>query len=148
MHPAYRIDLAHKFVALSWNEFPAMERLRDVVREAVADPEFRPGMNFLWDRSPGQESPASTEYLCDALYYLQVLAERIGPHSWAIIAHSEADFGKARLLEARSDSIKVTVRAFKCSGDAEEWLRNPVRYEGNILQYLRWNPMLLAPLIA
>ena len=80
--------------------------------------------------------PASTEYLGDALYYLQVLAERIGPHSWAIVAHSEADFGKARMLEARSDSIKVTVRAFKFSRDAEEWLRNPVRYEGNIPQLL------------
>ena len=125
-----------------------MERLRDVVREAVADPEFRPGMNFLWDRNPGQESPASTEYLGDALYYLQVLAERIGPHSWAIVAHCEADFGKGRMLEARSDSIKVTVRAFKSSRDAEEWLRNPVRYEGNITQLLAWSPKLLAPLIA
>ena len=129
MHPVYRIDIARRIVVLYWSEFPSMAQLRETVEEAVTDPEFRPGMNFLWDRKPGEANKATTEYMRTALYYLQVLAEQVGPHSWAIVAHSEVDFGKARMVESLSDGTKVTVRAFRSAGDAEEWLRNPVRFE-------------------
>jgi hypothetical protein len=146
MHPVYRIDVARRFVTLYWSEFPSAARLREVVEEAVADSEFRPGMNFLWNRKPGPAKPASTEYLREMLYFLQMLAERVGPHSWAIVGHNPADFGKARVLEAISDGTKVTIRAFKSAGDAEEWLRNPVRYEGNIVHFPARIPSLMGPL--
>ena len=129
MHSVYRIDASRRLVTLYWNEFPSIEQLKEVVQEAISDSEFKPGMNFLWDRKPGLANPASGEYLRDALYFLQILAEHIGPHSWAIVGHNEADFGKARVLEAKSDGTKVTIRAFRSAGDAEEWLRNPVPYE-------------------
>ena len=148
MHPVYRIDVARRFVTLYWSEFPPMAQLRAVVEEAVADSEFKPGMNFLWDRKPGLANPASIEYLRDALYYLQMLAERVGAHSWAIVAHNPADFGRARMLEAMSEGTKVTIRAFKSSGDAEEWLRNPVRYEENIVDFPASGPSLMGPLFA
>jgi len=129
MQSVYRIDVARRLVTLYWNEFPSIEQLKEVVLEAVADSEFKPGMNFLWDRKPGLANPASRVYLRDAIYFLQILAERIGPHSWAIVGHNEADFGNARVLEAKSDGTKVTIRAFRSAGDAEEWLRNPVPYD-------------------
>jgi hypothetical protein len=129
MHSVYRIDASRRLVTLYWNEFPSIEQLKEVVLAAVADSEFKPEMNFLWDRRPGLANPASGEYLRDALHFLQVLAEQIGPHSWAIVGHNEADFGKARVLEAKSDGTKVAIRAFRSAGDAEEWLRNPVPYE-------------------
>src|SRR6266852_609419 len=99
-----------------------LAKARNVVLAAVADSEFTPGMNFLWDRKPGLANPASAVYLRDALYFLHVLAEQIGPHSWASVCHNESDFGKARVLEAKSDGTKVTIRAFRSAGDAEEWL--------------------------
>ena len=129
MHSVYRIDIARNLVTLNWTEFPSMARLREVVEDAITDPEFRQGMNFLWDRKPGEPNPATKEYITESLYYLQVLAEQIGPHSWAIVAHNDADFGKARMLETMSNGSKVIIRAFQSRGDAEEWLRNPVRYE-------------------
>ena len=135
MQSVYRIDVARRLVTLYWNEFPSIEQLKEVVLEAVADSEFKPGMNFLWDRKPGLANPASRVYLRDALYFLQILAERIGPHSWAIVGHNEADFGKARVLEAKSDGTKVTIRAFRSAGDAEEWLRNPVPYEPFVVHF-------------
>lgn len=135
MHSVYRIDGARRFVTLYWSEFPSIGQLKDSVLEAVADSKFRPGMNFLWDRKPGLANPASGEYLRDALYFLEVLAERIGAHSWAIVGHNEADFGTARVLEAKSDGTKVTIRAFRSAGDAEEWLRNPVPYEPFVVHF-------------
>jgi hypothetical protein len=135
MHPVHRIDVARKVVMLYWSEFPSVAQLKEVIEEVVADPEFKPGMSFLWDRKPGDANTATREYLREMLLFLQGLAERIGPHSWAIVAHHESDFGKARILEAMSDSSKVTIRAFQSAGDAEEWLRNPVQYEPIVVHF-------------
>jgi hypothetical protein len=128
MHAVYRIDVSRRLVVLYWGEFPTIGELKEVVLKVVADSEFRSGMNFLWDRKPGLTNSASATYLRDAFSFLQILAEQIGPHSWGIVGHNEADFGKARVLEAMSDGTEVTIRAFRSAGDAEEWLRNPVPY--------------------
>jgi len=148
MHPVYRIDVARKVVALNWTEFPSLARLREVVEEVVTDPEFKPGMSFLWDRKPGEPNKATKEYISEALYYLQVLAEQIGPHSWALVAHNEGDFGKARMLETMSDGSKVIIRAFQSRGDAEEWLRNPVRYEPMTVHFPARNSLWIHPRLA
>ena len=145
MHPVQRIDVARNLVTLYWSEFPSLAQLKEVIEQVVADPDFRPGMNFLWDRKPGAVNTATREYLRDALYWLQALAERIGPHSWAIVAHHESDFGKARMLEAMSDGTKVTVRAFESAGDAEEWLRNPVRFEPIVVHFPARTPTSFHP---
>jgi len=145
MHPVYRIDAARKLVTLYWNEFPTLARLREVVEEAIADSEFHPGMNFLWDRKPNDPNTANIEYLREALYYLQVMAEDIGPHAWAIVTHNPSDYGRARMLEAMSDQGKVTIRAFHSRGDAEEWLRNPVRFEPQIVHFPARHPPLMHP---
>jgi len=145
MHPVYRIDVARKLVTLYWDEFPTMARLREVVEDAIANPEFHPGMNFLWDRKPGNPNTANVEYLREAVYYLQVMAEEIGPHAWAIVAHTPADYGKGRMLEAMTDEGKVTIRAFQSRGDAEEWLRNPVRYDLQTVHFPARNSSSLHP---
>jgi hypothetical protein len=148
MDPVYRIDVAHNFVSLYWDEFPTLAHLREVVETATADPEFHPGMNFLWDRKPGTPNNASVEYLREAVYFLQVLAEQIGKHAWAIVTHAAADFGKARMIEAMTDQSGVIVRAFQSRGDAEEWLRNPVRFEPEIVHFPARNSSLLHPRFA
>ena len=145
MHPVYRIDPKRNLVSLYWKDFPSKAQLRQVVENAIADPEFRTGMNFLWDRRPGESSTASVDYLREAMYYLQILADQIGPHAWAIVAHNQADFGKARMLETMSDQTKVTIRAFQSCGDAEEWLRNPVRYEPIVVHFPARSPSLMHP---
>jgi hypothetical protein len=145
MNPVFRIDVPRKLVTLYWSEFPTMAHLREVVEEAISDPEFRPGMNFLWDRKPGEPNTATIEYLREAVYYLQVMAEQIGPHAWAIVAHSDVDFGKGRMLEAMTDQGKVTIRAFQSRGDAEEWLRNPVRYDPEIVHFPARSSSLMFP---
>ncbi len=148
MQPVYRIYAERNLVSLYWNDFPSLGQLRQVVEEAVADPEFRAGMNFLWDRHPGESSSADVNYLREASYYLQILAEQIGPHAWAIVAHNQADFGKARMMETMSDQTKVTIRAFQSCGDAEEWLRNPVRYEPIVVHFPARSPSLMHPGLA
>jgi hypothetical protein len=145
MNPVYSIDTRRKLVVMYWNEFPSMAQLRKVVEEAIADPEFAQGMNFLWDRRPGAPNTADVEYIRDAVYYVQLLAEQIGPHAWAIIAHNAADFGKARMLETMSDQSKVVIRAFQSRGDAEEWLRNPVRFDPIVVHFPARSPSLGHP---
>jgi hypothetical protein len=132
MKQVYQIDVTRALVKLCWSEFPSLPLLKKVVEAAVADSEFRPGMNFLWDRNPGRANPATAEFLREILYFLQALAERIGAHAWGVVAHNPTDFGKSRMLESMSDGTKVTIRAFKSAGDAEEWLRNPVRYDPSV----------------
>lgn len=145
MDPVYRIDVARNFVLLYWDRFPTLARLREVVENAVADPEFNAGMNFLWDREPGTPNDATVEWLREAVYFLQLLGEQVGNHAWAIVAHNASDFGKARMIEALTDQGKVTVRAFQSRGDAEEWLRHPVRFEPEIVHFPARSPSLLRP---
>ena len=135
MDPVYTIDAGRRFVSLYWDEFPTLAQLREVVEQAVADSEFAAGMNFIWDRKPGTPNTANVDYLREAVYYLQVLADKIGNHAWAIVTHNASDFGKARMIEAMTDQGKVTVRAFQSRGDAEEWLRHPVRFEPEIVHF-------------
>jgi hypothetical protein len=145
MSSEYRIDTARKVVSFYWNEPPSLARVREVVEEAIADPEFHPGMNFLWDRKPGRPSDADIDYLREAVFFLHVMAEDIGPHAWAIVTHTPSDYGKARMMEAMTDQGKVIVRAFQSRGDAEEWLRNPVRYEPQIVHFPARSPSMMHP---
>lgn len=144
MQPVYRIDAAHKLVRMYWDDFPSVTQLKEAVLDIIHDAEFEPGMSFLWDRKPGLPNPATIEYLREAVYFLEILAGRVGHHAWAIVAHSPGDFGKARMLEAMSDRTDVIVRAFQSSGDAEEWLRNPVRYDA-VVHFPARNASLLSP---
>ena len=148
MDPVYSIDAGRRFVSLYWDEFPSLAQLREVVENAVADPEFRAGMNFLWDRRPGSPNTATVEYLRDAVYYLQMLGERVGDHAWAIVTHNASDFGKARMIEAMTDQGRVIVRAFQSRDDAEEWLRHPVRFEPEIVHFPARSPLVIHPRFA
>ena len=65
-----------------------------------------------------------------------------------MVGHHEADFGKGRMMEAMSDGTKVTIRAFKSAGDAEEWLRNPIRYEPPVVNFPERHHSLMGPLFA
>jgi len=148
MDPVYSIDARRGFVSLYWDEFPSLAQLREVVENAVADPEFRSGMNFLWDRRQGSPNTATVEYLRDAVYYLQVLGEQVGEHAWAIVTHNASDFGKARMIEAMTDQGKVIVRAFQSRDEAEEWLRHPVRFEPEIVHFPARSPLIIHPRFA
>lgn len=148
MDPVYTIDVCHRVVLLYWDDFPTLAQLREVVERAVADSEFEAGMNFIWDRKPGTPNTATVEYLRDAVYYLQILGDQIGSHAWAIVTHNASDFGKARVIEALTDQGKVTVRAFQSRGDAEEWLRHPVRFEPEIVHFPARSQSALHPRFA
>jgi hypothetical protein len=141
MHPVYRIDVGRKLVRLLWSDFPTLAEVREVVDEAVADPQFKPEMNFLWDHEPNRSNTASIQYLRRTLHYLQLLAEAIGPHSWAIVGHTAAEFGRGRVLEAMSDGTNVTIRAFRSVEDAERWLRNPIRYDPHRVEFPARDPL-------
>jgi hypothetical protein len=141
MHPVYRIDVRRKLVSLLWRDFPTLAEVRHVVDEAVADPKFERGMNFLWDHVPDRSNTATIQYLRRTLHYLQLLAEGIGPHCWAIVGHSAAEFGRGRVLEAMSDGTNVTIRAFRSCEDAEAWLRNPTRYDPQRVEFPARSPV-------
>jgi hypothetical protein len=141
MQPVYRIDVADRLVKLLWRDFPSLAEVREVVDTAVADPQFEPGMNFLWDHVVDGYNTGTIQYLRRTLHYLQLLAEGIGPHSWAIVGHTAAEFGRGRVLEAMSDGTNVTIRAFRNCEDAEAWLRNPVRYDPQRVEFPARNPL-------
>ena len=52
------------------------------------------------------------------------------------------------MLETMSDQTKITIRAFQSCGDAEEWLRNPVRYEPIVVHFPARSPSLMHPGLA
>src|SRR5438067_12228041 len=55
MHPVYRIDVERKLVTVYWEELPKMARVREVVEEAIAHPEFHPRLKFVWALKPAYD---------------------------------------------------------------------------------------------
>ncbi len=127
MKQVYRIDVTRRLVKLCWSKFPSFVLLKKVIEDAVADPSVPDWNELSFGRATCRGECSLEGIPARRPLFSPLLAEQIGPYSWAVVAHNPRDFGKSRMLEWMSGGNKVTIRAFKSVGDAEEWLRNPVR---------------------
>jgi hypothetical protein len=97
-----------------------------MVREAVADPRWRPGLNILVDHSDGDWSLMSLRDIEDRAKLMIESAETIGYQRIAFVVGHASDFGVARMLSVLVDArVQYLAHAFMSPEEGRAWLAQP-----------------------
>ena len=121
MAVTYRIDPSERIVYLTTAGQSPFEEWRDVMMVVLADPAYRPGFDFLNDRTLQEDLPTA-DYAKSALHFLRVHRWQMGRCRWAVVAGSDALYGRGRMFSALSQSHGIEGEMFRDLDDARRWL--------------------------
>ena len=94
-----------------------------MVREGVADPRWRRGMNVLLDHSDCDWSEMPLHAIEERANLLIEQADAIGYQRCAFVVGNESSYGVGRMLGLLLDSrVKFAARAFMSIEEARAWL--------------------------
>lgn len=116
----YRIDSERGLVYVTGGQPATFAEWHALVEQAVADPAFRPGFNFVRD---GRELgvPPSPDYVLRMVTYIAGRAASLGVRRWAVVAPHAAVFATARRSRALLAGSAVDIEAFRDLAAAERW---------------------------
>ncbi len=93
-------------------------------RAMLADPDFKSGMNVLWDFRRGVHTDQFSN--ADMQKIMSMTAEHIrqrgAQYKLALLASRELYFGLSRMFEAYGDDIPIDIHAFRSLDEALDWL--------------------------
>jgi hypothetical protein len=122
MAVTYHIDPEERIVYLiTAGESPSFE-WRAAMLSVLADPDYRPGFNFLSDRRRQTNVP-DAQYVRPAADFLAYHSAKMGSYRWASVSTDPATFGMLRMFEAFARTNGVRARAFTDYDQALRWLR-------------------------
>ncbi|MGE3276125.1 MAG: hypothetical protein AB7O67_13510 [Vicinamibacterales bacterium] len=99
-------------------------------REYRARPEFRRGMNALWDLRDAHLAVSVDEVRAAVDVYSSTLDERGTNHSVAYVVNRDVDFGVLRMFEAYAGRLPYEAGVFRTLPEAEAWLEPRLRPRG------------------
>lgn len=124
MRNSYRIDTANGIVYLTWaatNEFTDWVTL---INDAMADPAFEIGFNFLSDRrAEAASEPPSTEDIKRFASFLAKDAARFGHCKIATVVSDPTTYGMVRMASVLAEQTCVELAVFTDYELALNWLR-------------------------
>jgi hypothetical protein len=102
----------------------AIDRWKDAYDQTLTHPDFRPGMNTLWDfRGAVDIHLLSTQDLHAVAAEVVERVDKRGAGRSALVMNRDVDFGMARMYEMMMDGMTaLTVRVFRDMHEAESWL--------------------------
>ena len=118
MPASYSIDTEQKLVLSRIWGAPTEEEILDHGRRLRADPCFRPGFRQLLDMSELKEIQINPQRVREAArdQFFSPGVRR------ALVAHSDAAFGMARMYAIASEGEGQTIEVFRDSRAAKAWL--------------------------
>jgi len=98
--------------------------------ELITHPDYRPGMNELWDLSEATLSNLSATELSNLINRIQTDSDAYSGHyKVAVVVPQDFGYGVARQFQALSDeAVSFALVPFRRADEAWEWLR-PGRIE-------------------
>ena len=117
----YRIDPSERIVYLTTTGETSFAEWRDAMLAALSDPLHQRGFNFLSDRSQETDVP-DAEFARSAAQFIKQHADEMGECRWAAVSNIPAVYGMQRMFSIISDTIGITVMAFKDYEEARQWL--------------------------
>ena len=88
-----------------------------------ADPDFRPGLDSLWDMRDARLAAFTTEHIRQTSEYILSQAARRGSgYKSALVASADLQFGLARMYEVFTERLPAEVGVFRDIDDALRWL--------------------------
>jgi hypothetical protein len=121
MEPAldYRIDGTRHQVHITYRRQPDFHDWRRTMEAVFQDPEYRPGYDFVLDRSEIWKA-ATTDYIQNMVGFIDKQVSEMGTGRWAIVVSDVTSFGMGRMAEQLSGT--GAIRTFRKAGDAWNWL--------------------------
>ena len=117
----FTIDVARRLVLLRAESFSDQDEWFARFDEAVADPRFEPGFDFLYDRTTGPEIP-DTELVRSWVLRHARRINGIGGGRLAVIVSEPAIYGMLRMASVFAESEGVRVGGFWSEAEALAWL--------------------------
>jgi hypothetical protein len=114
----YEIMPAQSLVLVTYEFHPTYRQWTELMKQAFADPQFRPGFDFIFDKRGAGEA-ASSEYAEAVASFVRKHADKIGRS--AIVVRGALAFGMSRMTEGYAPQNRV--RVFTEMEEAKAWLR-------------------------
>lgn len=95
----------------------------NVFDELINFPEFKPGMNALWNVTQATHPDLSSEDIRVIATHIRRFAEKRGNGKTAWVVANDVDFGIGRMFEMMTDrDIPMTFRVFRDMVEAKLWI--------------------------
>lgn len=101
----------------------------EAISSSVADPEFQPGFNVLFDHTQITKV-ITTEQVEEMVEHLDSLSESMAGARWAVVTSLDASCGMMRMLSVLAERVPMEVGVFRNAEEAKGWLRSPRREDG------------------
>ena len=117
----YKINAQKKRVTVELTGTNTLEEIFTTIKNALQDPDFRPGFNVLSDHRQVDRVITSSE-LESTVNLLIEYAGQLSKTKWAIVTLKPASYGMMRMLEVHAERVPMKVKVFKEMDAAEHWL--------------------------
>jgi len=119
-----RIDQTAGVIVCTVKGEPSIEHFGGAVDEYLRHPNFKPGMNALWDlRTAVLENFSPNKSMSRvAQAFGRIRDERGSGYKLALVATSDLEFGLSRQYEALMDRLPFTVQVFRDYDEAWRWV--------------------------
>ena len=118
----FLIDPQARIVFLTTSGDSNLSEWTDTMKALLADPLYRPDLNFLSDRRQQSNVP-DKKFAQDAADFLKQHANEMGHFRWATLSDSPAVYGMQRMFTIFSEMRGVTAKAFTDYDEACQWLQ-------------------------
>jgi hypothetical protein len=103
-----------------------VQEFRTTTSEELGHPEFRPGMDALWDFTQADISKVTSDDVRTMVQRMQQVSRQRGSgYRIAIVAPDDLTFGLSRMYEAQSAGLDREIRVFRDEKEALAWLAEP-----------------------
>src|ERR1043165_4042969 len=102
MAVTYSIDPEARIVFVTITGDSSFTEWSEAMLKVLADPQYRPGFNFLSDRRQQTEAP-STPSAKGAAEFLNQHSSEMGHYRWAAVSNSPAIYGMLRMFSIYSE---------------------------------------------
>ncbi|UCF64357.1 MAG: hypothetical protein JSW33_00595 [bacterium] len=93
------------------------------LQRTLTDPDFKKGMDILWDFQAVNESLVDTQEILDIVTFIKNHQDTRGSnYRVALVVSRDLDYGLARMYEAYSQGLPCQIQIFKNLNAAKNWL--------------------------
>jgi hypothetical protein len=118
MPASYRIDIDRRIILSTGTGKLTDDDLREHQRAVLADPDFDPTLNQLWDLQQVETLDISNAALRDLASSRSYAAGT----KRAVVAPRDVLYGTARMFQTLHDEAPEDVRVFRDADEAKAWL--------------------------
>ncbi len=104
-----------------------MAEVQQAFENGLAHPDFRPGMNVVWDFRECSFARLKTDDIRSQADHIRRQTEdRETAYKAAVLVSTDVGYGMSRMFDAYADGMPCQVRVFRDADEAHRWLAEPV----------------------